>query len=317
MKIDTKKTFVNLLAKVKKTINYWKIFSLSVSGKIMIVKSLVFPIVNYYLSILPPPQAWLSDFENIISDFVLNRMNVSRDKCFADPQEGGLGLFKPLIFFKSLTCSWIKRCSQLAHDNWRRIITGSIGASMLDKIIPTDVAECGPLIKHIVKNFSELRDLFGISYNNYIFSPIINNVHFFFKERGEKTVYTNNFFGIDNVNIAARQLCWNDLADTGTGRLKSINHLNTYLGYNLTADSYNKLTFGFRNARAKYEERNAASMTFHDFFARKSKGSKVFRKIFEIGNKKKIGLPRLTPGHRFLAISGLDEFRSDCINNLQ
>jgi hypothetical protein len=282
----------------------------------MIVKSLVFPIVNYYMSILPPPQDWLNDFENTICDFVLNRMNVSRDKCFTDPQEGGLGLFKPSIFFKALTCSWIKRCSQLAHDNWRRIITGSVDAGMLDKIIPTDVAECGPLIKHIVKNFSELRDSFGISYNNYIFSPIINNEHFFFKERGEKTVFTNNFFGIDNENIAARQLCWNDLADTGTGRLKSINHLNTALGYNLTPDSYNKLNFGFRNARAKYEDRNAASMTFLDFFARKSKGSKVFRKIFEIGNKKKIGLPHLTPGHRFLAISGLDESRSECISSL-
>jgi hypothetical protein len=161
-----------------------------------------------------------------------------------------------------------------------------------------------------------MRDSFGISYNNYTFSPIINNVHFFYKERGEKRAFTNEFFRIDNENIATRQLCWNDLADTGTGRLKSINHLNTAFGFNITVDNYNKLNFGFRNARAKYEERNSASVHFHDFFARKSKGSKVFRKIFEIGNKKNTGTPRLTPGHRFLAISGMEEYRVECISSL-
>jgi hypothetical protein len=199
--------FVSMIAKVRNTVNFWKIFNLSLSGKLMIIKSLVFPIDNYFLTILPPPAAWLSEFETIITDFVLNRMNISRDKCFTDPKEGGLGLFKLEIFFKAVTCSWIKRCSSLVHDNWRRIIVGNVGAGLLHAINPNDVADCGPIIKNIVKNFSELRDSFGISFNNYIFSPIINNEFFFFKERGLKIPYTNEIFGIDNENIASR-LIW-------------------------------------------------------------------------------------------------------------
>jgi hypothetical protein len=83
----------------------------------------------------------------------MNRMNISRDKCFMDPNEGGLGLFRPEIFFKSLACSWIKRCSTLVHDNWRRIIVGSVGAGSIHAFYPNDVADCGPIIKNIVKKF--------------------------------------------------------------------------------------------------------------------------------------------------------------------
>jgi hypothetical protein len=223
-----------------------------------------------------------------------------------DPHEGGLGLFRPEIFFKSLSCSWIKRCSTLVHDNWRRIIVSSVGADALHAIYPDDVADCGPIIKNIVRNFSELRDSFGISFNNYIYSPITNNDFFFFKERGLKILYTNDIFGIGNGNMLLRQLCWSDLADTGTGRLLSINQLNTTYGTNITAENYNRLLFGYRTARSKYEDKNAASMKFSDFFVRKFKGSKVFRKFFEIGYSKKHGTSRTTPAHRFLTIAGID-----------
>jgi hypothetical protein len=168
--------FTSMIAKVKNTVNFWKIFNLSLSGKIMIIKSLVFPIVNYFLTILPPPAAWINEFESIITDFVMNRMNISRDKCFMDPKEGGLGLFRPEIFLKSLACS----CSTLVHDNWLRIIVRSVGADSLHAIYPNDVADCGPIIKNIVKSFSELLESFGISFNSYIYSPIINNEFFFF-----------------------------------------------------------------------------------------------------------------------------------------
>jgi hypothetical protein len=305
-----------MIAKVRNTVNIWKIFNLSLSGKIMIIKSLVFPIVNYFLTILPPPAAWLNEFESIITDFALNRMNISRDKCFMDPKEGGLGLFRPEIFFKSLTCSWIKRCSSLVHDNWRRIIVGSVGAGSLHAIYPNNVTDCGPIIKNIVKNFSELRDSFGISFNNYIFSPIINNEFFFLKERGLKVQYTNEIFGIDNKNMMSRHISWSDLADTGTGCLLSINQLNTTLGTNIAAVNYNKLLFGYRTARAKYEDKNAASMKFSDFFMRKFKGSKTFRKFFEIGHTKKHGTSRLTPAHRFLSISGIDSSRAISIDHI-
>jgi hypothetical protein len=52
-----------LKEKVKKTINVWKIFNLSLSGKLTIIKTLIYPILNYYLSILTPDPVWLSDID--------------------------------------------------------------------------------------------------------------------------------------------------------------------------------------------------------------------------------------------------------------
>jgi hypothetical protein len=69
-----------MLVKVKKTINFWKIFNLSLPGKIMIVKSLIFPIMNYYMSILVPTSAWIDEIGNLIEKFVLQGMNVAKDK---------------------------------------------------------------------------------------------------------------------------------------------------------------------------------------------------------------------------------------------
>jgi hypothetical protein len=116
--------------------------------------------------------------------------------------------------------------------------------------------------------------------------------------------------------MALRQISWSDLANTGTGRLLSINQLNTTHGTNITADNYSKLLFGYRTARSKYEDKNAASMKFSDFFLHKFKGSKIFRKFFEIGHMKKQGTSHLTPAHRFLNISGLDSSSATCIDHI-
>jgi hypothetical protein len=90
---------VELLKKVKNTINFWKIFNLSLSGKVTIVKSIVYPIVNYYLSVLQPTKEWLETYSKLVEDFVIQSLNFSREKCYADPEEGGLGLFRPELFF--------------------------------------------------------------------------------------------------------------------------------------------------------------------------------------------------------------------------
>jgi hypothetical protein len=113
------KNFQLLKEKVKKTINIWKIFNLSLSGKLTIIKTLIYPILNYYLSILTPDPVWLSDIDCIIESYVVNGMNISKEKIYRDPAEGGLGLFKSEIFFTALKVSWICRCLHLTHDNWR------------------------------------------------------------------------------------------------------------------------------------------------------------------------------------------------------
>jgi hypothetical protein len=66
--------------KVKKTINIWKIFNLSLTGKLTIIKTLVYPILNYYLSIVTPDPAWLNEIDTMIENFVAGGMNIGKEK---------------------------------------------------------------------------------------------------------------------------------------------------------------------------------------------------------------------------------------------
>jgi hypothetical protein len=123
--------------------------------------------------VLQPSENWLETFMTLTEDFIMQNMNVSREKCYMDPESGGLGLFRPDFFFKSLTCSWAIRCTTLGHDNWRRQLlnAGSAGLELLQK---RDVEHLGPILTHIATNFIELRHDFGIIHNNFVFSPILN-----------------------------------------------------------------------------------------------------------------------------------------------
>jgi hypothetical protein len=172
------KNFEKLAEKAKKTINFWKIFNLSLPGKIMVVKSLVYPILNYYLSILEPSAEWLKNIESVIENFVLQGINVGKEKLYLDPDEGSLGLFKPEVFFCALRCSWIKRCTVLTHDNWRHRILNIAdpGPCYMQQ---DDILEFGPIISGILKSVITLRSAFGKVHNNFLMVPVLNNTNFF------------------------------------------------------------------------------------------------------------------------------------------
>jgi hypothetical protein len=286
-----KKNFEQMDTKVRNVVNFWKIFNLSLYGKITIVKSLIYPILNYYLAILPATNEWLNETEKLIENFVLQHMNVSKEKCYLDPKFGGLGLFNPGIFFRALKCSWVKRCLLLKHDNWRRLLYAESGSAGLCYVQETDAAKFGPILRNILESFIFFRDCYGSVYNNFLMIPILNNKKFFFKLDGEQQVLdkvfmNNNFNALDDNRM--RTLCWADLRDgTGTGNLKSINQLRLLLGDNTSAEAYRNLTFAHKKAIINYESKNSLCMPIHEFLNKKFKGSRKFRDLMMEAERKK------------------------------
>jgi Reverse transcriptase (RNA-dependent DNA polymerase) len=67
------KNFDTVSKKVKKIINYWNRFGLSIVGRITVIKSLVMPHIGFVGSILEPPENWISDTENIILKFAAGK----------------------------------------------------------------------------------------------------------------------------------------------------------------------------------------------------------------------------------------------------
>jgi hypothetical protein len=174
--------------------------------------------------VLQPDDIWLETFSKLTEDFVMQNMNVSREKCYMDPEQGGLGLFRPNPFFKSLTCSWAKRCTTLEHDNWRRQLLNAGSDAGLELLQKQDVEQLGPILKNIAYNFIELRHDFGITHN------------FTYNLQGCIKTFDDNFFDthLMGLEIARkRSLCWSEMVNGGTGNIKSINQINNSLGIRL------------------------------------------------------------------------------------
>jgi hypothetical protein len=222
-----RKNFELMTDKVKKTLNFWKIFNLSLSGKITVVKSLVYPIMNYYLSVLVPTQEWLANIETMIENFVVQNLNFSREKIYYQPEDGGLGLFKPELFFKALKVTWVKRCIHLTHDNWRRKMF-SLQDPDFTGIQPDDLGECGPLLTGILSALIDFRTAYGTTCNNCLFVPILNNKAFFFKEEAGCKFLNKDDLALIFPQLGLQRmklLCWAD-----TGNLQSINQISRRLG---------------------------------------------------------------------------------------
>jgi hypothetical protein len=296
-----------LKVKVNNTINIWKIFNLSLTGKLTIVKTLVYPILNYYLSILTPDPEWLNEIDILIENFVTGGMNIGKEKLYRDPAEGGLGMFKSDIFFKALKVSWIRRCLLLTHDNWRRKVF-----SLPDPGVPfiqeADIINFGPLLSGILTALISFRNAYGTYHNNYLTVPILNN-NFFFINNGRMHKYldTDNFRNIfpGLGEAAMRKLCWKDLA--GTGNLQSINQLSEKLGFQLTAQNYRILEGAFKTIKKLYAEPSKNSLNFVEFLGKKFKGSKLVRKIFTVAWIRSNNKKNTNPYVNFCKIAGVAE----------
>jgi hypothetical protein len=234
--------------------------------------------MNYYMSILVPTSAWIDEIGNLIEKFVLQGMNVAKDKLYSSPEEGGLGLFALDTFFKALKCSWVKRSMTLTHDNWRRkIMLLNPGVCFIQR---NDTRHFGPLIAGILNAVIDLREAFGTQYNNFHNIPVLNNKFFSFRERGAARCFDTEFFDARIPGLerdALYKLSWADM--TADGILLSINQLSARLNSNISTASYKLLENSYKNARKKFWRPEKPSLNFLEFMLSKNKSSRPARKI--------------------------------------
>jgi hypothetical protein len=216
-------------------------------------------------------EQWLDTITKMIENFVLQGFNLSKDKLYQDPDLGGLGLFEPRSFFRSLNCSWIKRCSDLTHDIWRRVLIECAGNDSICYIQKNDVSERGPILKNIVDSFVLFRNTFGTIRNNYLFCPVLNNSCFSFKIGGEKTFLDDEFFNnnMPNLVLNRKTLCYNDFTDAA-GNVKSINQLRTQIDRNISADCVRIIRSCMTNIKKLFSADTVAACTVHDFMEKKN-----------------------------------------------
>jgi hypothetical protein len=152
-------TFSELHDKIRDLISFWDRFRLSIPGRISVIKNLLIPQLNYLACFLDPSLRILNAIQETLDSFVLQGMQVSRDRRYLSPKNGGLGLFKLKSFITALKCSWIKRAISKNIDNWRYDLKSLAPGGNISLLHTHDVKKTDhPILYNMVNAFVEFRN---------------------------------------------------------------------------------------------------------------------------------------------------------------
>jgi hypothetical protein len=112
----------------------------------------------------------------------------------------------------------------------------------------------------------ELRNSFGVCFNNFLTVPVLNNPNFSYRCGGDSgsldDIFFDNYF--PNLDQTRRKtLTWMDL--TTNSLCKSINQLSPILGVLISEQCHRIISISFRKAKKCFQVPDKASMFFNDF----------------------------------------------------
>ena len=91
-----------ILVKIKKIKNFWQLLHLSVPGRVNVIRTYFLSQVSYVGTILTPPKSFIDELEDIIMQFIKQKVNIAKNRIFGSVNSGGLGLPHPENFILSL-----------------------------------------------------------------------------------------------------------------------------------------------------------------------------------------------------------------------
>jgi hypothetical protein len=262
--------------KVEKQVNYWKRFNLSLPGRIQIAKTMLYSQVNYLGCFLPFTQVQLSPIQLIIERFVKGYIKIGTSRIYDKIYNGGLGLFNLHQFLSAQKCSWVMRAMVL-DDCWKiNLYAGSFGNVL--NIRANRYLE-GSVLHGIVASWENFYTAYTACKKNYTQAAIFENPVF---QNGRMQVnrelFGNPFFDEYRYNI--QQLMASQFIREGN----ILEHGDAIrsTGIPLTQVHYMRIRgiiqSVVRNLN-KEDPLEQVSTSILTFMARKSRGSKRYRKI--------------------------------------
>ena len=107
-----------VIKNVRNKISLWKIFNLSIQGRIVVAKTHLISQVQYVGTILPLPREVKNNISEMIESFVQGSgKKLAKDKLYSRVEDGGLNLISLDPICKALKCGLIKH-SRSFQDWW-------------------------------------------------------------------------------------------------------------------------------------------------------------------------------------------------------
>ncbi|MDV3153228.1 MAG: reverse transcriptase domain-containing protein, partial [Candidatus Phytoplasma australasiaticum] len=120
----------------RKRLSKWKASSLSIGGRVTLIKSVLTSLPTYYFSLFKVPKKVGKELEGLMRRFLWGGSEdvrklpwVAWDNITKPIQEGGLGIAKLEISNKALLVKWIWRYLNEHNQLWRKVITSIHGSN--------------------------------------------------------------------------------------------------------------------------------------------------------------------------------------------
>ena len=138
--------FFNKIEEIKKVFNCWINRTLSVYGKIVIIKTLGLSKLSHLALVLPDlNKKQLKQIESIIFKFLWGNKpdKVSREHAKLSEQAGGLGVVDIKSFRQALKFSWLRRCLNTSAF-WPNILIDEVKNVIGQVVTISDILQLGP-----------------------------------------------------------------------------------------------------------------------------------------------------------------------------
>jgi len=285
--LNTDETFLEIHEKIRGKIAFWDRFRLSLPGRISVIKNLLIPLLNYLGCILTPSDAVLDGIQETLDNFAISGHQVSKDRRYLKPADGGLGLFELKSFLTAQKCAWIKRSEKKTIDNWRFDLKKLSPDGKILQILPLDTTqETHPIIHNLVEAFNTFKNAHSAKDENFKKSEIFMNSSFVRSARDngllDVNFFTREIYTRNKKEI--RALTYNDCFHNDIFR--TINQFEE-LGIYLTGVVWLRLRGAITHAKITHQNRALVkneSKSVAEFFSSFKKGSKKFRETLTHNN---------------------------------
>jgi len=159
-----------VLEKMRKQVNYWKRFNLSLPGRINIAKTFLYSQVNYLGCFLPFTEHEKKLMSNLIESYVCGKLKIAKNRIYAKKEDSGLELMQMDEFLGAQCVAWLKRAYNL-DELWKcELFLKSNGTifntrqKYFDKKINPILFHISGYVENFVFKFTAVKENFRKSY---------------------------------------------------------------------------------------------------------------------------------------------------------
>ncbi len=294
--------FVGTVASLKKCIDYWKRYNLTMVGRI-----LLFSQILYLGSFLMPSPEKLKQMQKLLDDFALGDTKIARDRIKLPVEMGGLGLFDVEKFLISQQASWVLKAHKSSRDNWRYKLRVLCNGNVLCAGPALIKKSANPILYGISCSFQKVKLSHDCLNSNFTNALILNNP-IFFRGPGNKQPLNLSYLGLSESGASV-------MASLSARNFFNVNSIKTRMelafDYNLQIgiEGYANLALCLNHyvRRLKTNERNdGSSISLSDEFCSLKKPGKKLRATLVKKRRKKFEHRNQGTTVTFMQITGIE-----------